>query len=209
MDTAVAGVMHAAPVAHALVAHPGNEGLHIPVPTAVAEPILQQQAEVGRVSYDTDDNNAEQQHGTGAYRSSALLGRKHAPDRRPLRFWQPFNDWWRAELDRMGRRPTSHDIGEWWVAMVTPSRSCCCAGVVAKSDCTTLNMPHTEIQGHMSSGSQWLQHSVCDMAFADVACYLDVLQQVCAVSRLCMGRVQAYIAGDTCTCQMPPQLATC
>jgi hypothetical protein len=44
---------------------------------------------------------------------SALLGRKHAPDRRPLRFWQPFNDWWRSELNRLGRRPTSEEIGEW------------------------------------------------------------------------------------------------
>ncbi|KAL6761486.1 hypothetical protein V8C86DRAFT_3023830 [Haematococcus lacustris] len=48
-------------------------------------------------------------------------------DRRPLRFWQcswllppapcatvqPFNDWWRAELERTGHRPGSLDIQAW------------------------------------------------------------------------------------------------
>jgi hypothetical protein len=32
------------------------------------------------------------------------------PDRRPLRFWEPFNIWWRAELERTGKRATSDDI---------------------------------------------------------------------------------------------------
>mmetsp|Transcript_29193 Transcript_29193/g.74494 ORF Transcript_29193/g.74494 Transcript_29193/m.74494 type:complete len:541 (-) Transcript_29193:469-2091(-) len=35
-------------------------------------------------------------------------------DRRPLRFWQPFNDWWRAELDKQGRRPTAAEIVGWY-----------------------------------------------------------------------------------------------
>lgn len=111
MDAA-AGVMHAASVTHTLVAHPGLDAVHVPMAIAVAEPVLQQQGELGRISYDTDDNTAAQQNG-GAYRGSALLGRKHATDRRPLRFWQPFNDWWRAELDRLRRRPTSDEIGDW------------------------------------------------------------------------------------------------
>jgi hypothetical protein len=52
-------------------------------------------------------------------------GRKHAPDRRPLRFWQPFNDWWRAELGRLGRRPTSEEIGEWCVHAARRLRGAC------------------------------------------------------------------------------------
>lgn len=35
-------------------------------------------------------------------------------DRRPLRFWQPFNDWWRAEFDKLGRRPTAQEIEAWY-----------------------------------------------------------------------------------------------
>ncbi|GAX72936.1 hypothetical protein CEUSTIGMA_g391.t1 [Chlamydomonas eustigma] len=35
-------------------------------------------------------------------------------DRRPLRFWQPFNDWWRDELAKLGRRPNGQEIGEWY-----------------------------------------------------------------------------------------------
>ncbi|GFR40157.1 hypothetical protein Agub_g713, partial [Astrephomene gubernaculifera] len=35
-------------------------------------------------------------------------------DRRPLRFWQPFNDWWRSELERLGRRPNAEEILEWY-----------------------------------------------------------------------------------------------
>lgn len=34
--------------------------------------------------------------------------------RRPLRFWQPFNDWWRAELEKQGRRPTAEEIATWY-----------------------------------------------------------------------------------------------
>lgn len=74
----------------------------------------------GRISYDATDAMALAQaqamygHQFAQHNMpSALLGRKHAPDRRPLRFWQPFNDWWRSELTRLGRRPTSEEIGEW------------------------------------------------------------------------------------------------
>lgn len=35
-------------------------------------------------------------------------------DRRPLRFWQPFNDWWRSELERLGRRPNAQEILVWY-----------------------------------------------------------------------------------------------
>jgi len=84
---------------------------------ALADPsvLLQQQ----RLSYDAMQDELTHAHmyghtGTnGIANNSALLGRKHGPDRRPLRFWQPFNDWWRSELERLGRRPTSHEIGEW------------------------------------------------------------------------------------------------
>ena len=33
-----------------------------------------------------------------------------ALDRRPLRYWQRFNDWWRSEFDRHDRRPTAEEI---------------------------------------------------------------------------------------------------
>ncbi|GLI64098.1 hypothetical protein VaNZ11_007271 [Volvox africanus] len=35
-------------------------------------------------------------------------------DRRRLGFWQPFNEWWRSELDRLGRRPSKEEIGRWY-----------------------------------------------------------------------------------------------
>ncbi|GIL72068.1 hypothetical protein Vretimale_520 [Volvox reticuliferus] len=35
-------------------------------------------------------------------------------DRRRLGFWQPFNEWWRNELDRLGRRPSKEEIGRWY-----------------------------------------------------------------------------------------------
>lgn len=83
---------------------------------AYMDPSMQQQHD-GRISYDASDTQLMQQMYPHQFNQhsmpSALLGRKHAPDRRPLRFWQPFNDWWRSELTRLGRRPTSEEIGEW------------------------------------------------------------------------------------------------
>lgn len=124
-----AGATHAGPVAHGPAAHPGMEGLQIPLAITGAEPLLQHQGGLGRISYDTDDREMSHQQMNGGSRSggSALLGRKHAPDRRPLRFWQPFNDWWRSELDRVGRRPTSHEIGDWWVIDHCYSRAQFCS----------------------------------------------------------------------------------
>lgn len=159
-------------------------------------PHAQHHAAAGRVSYDTHEEDEHGGHNGRGIGGSALLGRKHAPDRRPLRFWQPFNgahsgqlglvaarlpckfdcgsgrqpaaetcravagslvwcfvcgaghavvgvfsallhmcvvvkatslhnchtlhwghcllaDWWRSELERTGRRPTSQEIGDW------------------------------------------------------------------------------------------------
>lgn len=81
-----------------ILAHPGMEQLQMHMGLALAaDPMLQQQhnnAEAGRISYDTNEDMGQQlghyQHSSSGG-SSALLGRKHAPDRRPLRFWQPFN----------------------------------------------------------------------------------------------------------------------
>lgn len=91
----------------------------MPVGLAFVDPSMQQQLD-GRISYDAADAAMMQQMYGHQFNQhsmpSALLGRKHAPDRRPLRFWQPFNDWWRSELTRLGRRPTSEEIGEWYVA---------------------------------------------------------------------------------------------
>lgn len=87
----------------------------VPVGVGFVDPTLQQQHD-GRLSYDAADMQAMYGHQFNQHSMpSALLGRKHAPDRRPLRFWQPFNDWWRSELTRLGRRPTSEEIGEWCV----------------------------------------------------------------------------------------------
>lgn len=38
--------------------------------------------------------------------------KKHSQvlDRRPLRYWQKFNDWWRGEFDKHNRRPTAEEI---------------------------------------------------------------------------------------------------
>ena len=41
------------------------------------------------------------------------LSKPHT-DRRPLRFWQPFNDWWRTELERQGRRANAQEILTWY-----------------------------------------------------------------------------------------------
>ncbi|KAG2448881.1 hypothetical protein HYH02_006230 [Chlamydomonas schloesseri] len=40
---------------------------------------------------------------------------RHSSDRRPLRFWQPFNDWWRSTLEeKEGRRPDAQEITVWY-----------------------------------------------------------------------------------------------
>eukprot|EP00775_Hariotina_reticulata_P010131 gene10131-10289_t len=85
---------------------------------ALADPGVLMQHQ--RLSYDAMQDELAHAHlfghvgANGLANNSGLLGRKHNPDRRPLRFWQPFNDWWRSELERLGRRPTSHEIGEWY-----------------------------------------------------------------------------------------------
>lgn len=95
-----------------------QQGYEVPAGVSFMDPSMQQHHD-GRISYDAADAHMMQQamfqHHQFHQHSmpSALLGRKHAPDRRPLRFWQPFNDWWRSELTRLGRRPTSEEIGEW------------------------------------------------------------------------------------------------
>lgn len=105
---------------------PGSAGGGGPEATAAGmQPVFQVPVGVGfmdptqhdgRISYDDADMQAMYGHQFNQHSMpSALLGRKHAPDRRPLRFWQPFNDWWRSELTRLGRRPTSEEIGEWCV----------------------------------------------------------------------------------------------
>eukprot|EP00879_Flechtneria_rotunda_P027370 GHRR01029318.1.p1 GENE.GHRR01029318.1~~GHRR01029318.1.p1 ORF type:complete len:284 (+),score=86.41 GHRR01029318.1:344-1195(+) len=120
MDPTGAGVILQAPViaphAAALVGHSGLEAVQMPVGIGLAESMIQHNAEAARVSYDAhqDDLGTTPTGQPINIGGSALLGRKHAPDRRPLRFWQPFNDWWRAELERLGRRPTSQEIGEWY-----------------------------------------------------------------------------------------------
>jgi hypothetical protein len=58
----------------------------------------QQHAAAGRVSYDTHEEEEHGGHHGRGIGGSALLGRKHAPDRRPLRFWQPFNGEHAADL---------------------------------------------------------------------------------------------------------------
>ena len=45
-----------------------------------------------------------------APKTSGAKKKGSALDRRPLRFWQPFNDWWRGEFERSGKRPAADDI---------------------------------------------------------------------------------------------------
>lgn len=61
----------------------------------------------GYVASDYDEGG-----GSGAKRDK----RRHGADRRPLRFWQPFNDWWRSDLERLGRRPNAAEIQAWCVS---------------------------------------------------------------------------------------------
>ena len=51
---------------------------------------------------------------SGDDEGSEESSRKHRGDRRALRFWQPFNDWWREEMERVGRRPNSQEINKWY-----------------------------------------------------------------------------------------------
>ena len=41
--------------------------------------------------------------------------RKWAPNRKAAGFWSPFNDWWRQEFARVGRRPSTEDVSAWYV----------------------------------------------------------------------------------------------
>jgi hypothetical protein len=114
MDLSMSGAGATAAAAAAMQ----QQGYEVPAGVSFMDPSMQQHHD-GRISYDAADAHMMQQamfqHHQFHQHSmpSALLGRKHAPDRRPLRFWQPFNDWWRSELTRLGRRPTSEEIGEW------------------------------------------------------------------------------------------------
>jgi hypothetical protein len=114
---------------------------------AFGDPTMQQQHD-GRISYDASDAQMMQQMYPHQFNQhsmpSALLGRKHAPDRRPLRFWQPFNDWWRSELNRLGRRPTSEEIGEWYapqLATAAVALHVCMAGPLGASVGVNRHMP--------------------------------------------------------------------
>ncbi|GFR43063.1 hypothetical protein Agub_g4070 [Astrephomene gubernaculifera] len=35
--------------------------------------------------------------------------------RRPVQFWAPFNDWWRSEFERTGKRPSGDEVGDWYI----------------------------------------------------------------------------------------------
>jgi len=41
--------------------------------------------------------------------------RKWSPNRKAAGFWGPFNDWWRLEFTRLGRRPTTEEVSDWYV----------------------------------------------------------------------------------------------
>ena len=41
--------------------------------------------------------------------------RKWSPNRKAAGFWSPFNDWWRLEFERLGRRPTTEEVSAWYV----------------------------------------------------------------------------------------------
>ena len=37
-----------------------------------------------------------------------------APDRKKAGFWEPFNVWWRARREELGRRPSGDEVAGWW-----------------------------------------------------------------------------------------------
>ncbi|KAI8464694.1 MAG: hypothetical protein J3K34DRAFT_525967 [Monoraphidium minutum] len=55
----------------------------------------------------------------GAAASAAANRRPPAVQRRQLNFWQPFNEWWRAELAATGARPAAEQIRSWYDANST------------------------------------------------------------------------------------------
>jgi hypothetical protein len=52
----------------------------------------------------------EPQQSSQVQRAPKAKKKGGALDRRPLRFWQPFNDWWRGEFEKSGKRPAADDI---------------------------------------------------------------------------------------------------
>ncbi|KXZ51196.1 hypothetical protein GPECTOR_13g683 [Gonium pectorale] len=53
----------------------------------------------------------------GAHTAAARdYARSAAGGRRPVQFWAPFNDWWRSELERTGKRPHVGMLAAWYGA---------------------------------------------------------------------------------------------
>eukprot|EP00216_Chloropicon_sp_CCMP2111_P006023 CAMPEP_0198235356 /NCGR_PEP_ID=MMETSP1446-20131203/1262_1 /TAXON_ID=1461542 ORGANISM="Unidentified sp, Strain CCMP2111" /NCGR_SAMPLE_ID=MMETSP1446 /ASSEMBLY_ACC=CAM_ASM_001112 /LENGTH=538 /DNA_ID=CAMNT_0043916495 /DNA_START=386 /DNA_END=2002 /DNA_ORIENTATION=+ len=40
--------------------------------------------------------------------------RRWSPTRKAVGFWAPFNDWWRLEYQKLGRRPATEEVSEWY-----------------------------------------------------------------------------------------------
>ena len=53
--------------------------------------------------------------GAGASGKAGESRRKWAPNRKAAGFWGPFNDWWRQEFARVGRRPSTEEVSAWYV----------------------------------------------------------------------------------------------
>ncbi|KAG2498460.1 hypothetical protein HYH03_003714 [Edaphochlamys debaryana] len=68
-------------------------------------------ADGGEDMYDTGAYGGYAAVGAGGP-SGGVVGGKRC-GRRPVQFWAPFNDWWRSELERTGKRPSSDIIGAW------------------------------------------------------------------------------------------------
>lgn len=105
METQAAPAPAAPPAA--VVALPAELVTPPPIPIPTNSPKVSDQDKVREgqsLSYDTED---------AALKDMGSMGRKHSSDRRPLRFWQPFNDWWRQEFEKLERRPTAQEIHSW------------------------------------------------------------------------------------------------
>lgn len=68
-----------------------------------------------------NDDSRGQQAGSprvGAIKAVKRNGGKRIIHRRPVQFWSQFNDWWRGLYEGSGKRPTTAQIEQWYVANV-------------------------------------------------------------------------------------------
>jgi len=92
-----------------------------PFPFSGAQQPLQQQPAASQKAHGGAHRTPLSKAGTDA--SSKKQGkqgegsrRKWAPNRKAAGFWSPFNDWWRCEYEKLGRRPSTEEVSAWYVS---------------------------------------------------------------------------------------------